>query len=625
MNDNGGFQHLFSTVYASAAATPPVAPHHDHARTAWALAHTSSRPGRTGRSVRATRTTRSVRQPTPVHQAWWIWMSIGLLTLVVLLPASPQFTTIPTRDPGVFLYIGDQILDGKIPYRDIWDHKPPLVFYINALGLWLTEQSFWGVWIIELVFLFASGAISFVLLKRVFGFRPAVAALLWLIQLGQLLAYEGGNFTEEYALVLQFAALYWFWRLAQAPEHRQRTFALWIGLAGGTAFFLKQTLIGLWLAMLLYLGVRAYLTGRWQRHLRLAGIMGAGALSVTVGVIVYFWQAGAFGSLWEAAFAYNFAYSGTTTSLLSRLQALLVSLVQLMSSGIIVLGGAGWAWGLWLLRHAPDRRRFLDRHVLLALALFDLPIELFLLGISGRIYPHYSILWLPALAVLTAFFVQAWPDHPLRHHPRLAVLERRWLQVGLVAALVISTGVLFFRRLSTDTYETTQSIIADYVEAQVDEDDTILVWGADTQVHFATDQPAPTRYVYQYPLYTRDYQDEAMIEEFLLDLQTERPVLIIDGSGHTDKVPPLSGGMRDHWIGDWGDSYSAPPDMDEVFDYIDTHYEQIATLDDYGDVYRLGGDQGHFVDEPLSMQLYRIQSEARASSHSTNSPHLNIR
>ena len=37
------------------------------------------------------------------------------------------------RDITTYATIGQGILDGKVPYRDLWDHKPPLIFFIYVL------------------------------------------------------------------------------------------------------------------------------------------------------------------------------------------------------------------------------------------------------------------------------------------------------------------------------------------------------------------------------------------------------------------------------------------------------------------------------------------------------------
>ena len=40
-------------------------------------------------------------------------------------------------DSAIFKTIGLGILQGKLPYTDLFDHKGPVIFYIDALGQWL--------------------------------------------------------------------------------------------------------------------------------------------------------------------------------------------------------------------------------------------------------------------------------------------------------------------------------------------------------------------------------------------------------------------------------------------------------------------------------------------------------
>jgi hypothetical protein len=69
---------------------------------------------------------------------------LSIFIFAMLIPISPKYMLYTYRDSGVFLYAGWRITEGDIPYRDIWDHKPPVIFYINALGLSLTKGSRWG-------------------------------------------------------------------------------------------------------------------------------------------------------------------------------------------------------------------------------------------------------------------------------------------------------------------------------------------------------------------------------------------------------------------------------------------------------------------------------------------------
>jgi len=58
-------------------------------------------------------------------------------------------------DSQVYLYTGMKILDGKILYRDIFDHKGPMMYVFECLGLLITNKHTFGVWVVQVFFLLA--------------------------------------------------------------------------------------------------------------------------------------------------------------------------------------------------------------------------------------------------------------------------------------------------------------------------------------------------------------------------------------------------------------------------------------------------------------------------------------
>src|SRR5215216_6050838 len=112
-------------------------------------------------------------------------------TLVALFPNNPDNMTLPSRDSGVFLYIGWRFLNGDIPYRDIWDHKPPLIYFVDALGLTITPHSLWGVWFLQFIFIFLTLFFISKLLDREFGSYAALAGTIILTS-GLLTILEKG-------------------------------------------------------------------------------------------------------------------------------------------------------------------------------------------------------------------------------------------------------------------------------------------------------------------------------------------------------------------------------------------------------------------------------------------------
>lgn len=57
-------------------------------------------------------------------------------------------------DSSVFKTIGYYMSNGLSPYKDIFDHKGPILYILNYLGYIISPNR--GIWVIEFVFMFIS-------------------------------------------------------------------------------------------------------------------------------------------------------------------------------------------------------------------------------------------------------------------------------------------------------------------------------------------------------------------------------------------------------------------------------------------------------------------------------------
>lgn len=441
-------------------------------------------------------------------------------TLIVLIPPSPLITPLTTRDSGVFLYIGWRILNGDLPYRDVWDHKPPIIFYINALGLFITDKSRWGVWGLEFVSLFLAAFIGFQLIKKLFGIYSAVlSTLLWLITLALII--EGGNFTTEYTLLPQFAALYLIYDANKLNRPYSRLFL--IGLIGGVAFFTKQTTIGIWVAILLYL-INNRLKPGHKQWIKEVLIIASGFLIISAGWVIFFSLQGTLLQFISAAFLYNFAYSLSSTDLINRLQPILTSGELLTQTGLLQFSMIGYV--IVLTMTYTNKNIFHDWSPLLFIGLIDVPIELILISVSGRTYLHYFITLLPTLSVFTGltFWVifsqlSIWDVKPI---------VKTLFVIGIIVVTTWASFNKYTNQIFTYSEKTGRNNIIRYIRSASEPDDYVLLWGAESAFNFYTKRKSPTRFVYQYPLYNKDYTSEQIILEFLDGVIQNHPKIIID-------------------------------------------------------------------------------------------------
>jgi hypothetical protein len=70
--------------------------------------------------------------------------------------------------------------------------------------------------------------------------------------------------------------------------------------------------------------------------------------------------------------------------------------------------------------------------------------------------------------------------------------------------------------------------VINYIQQHTTEHDYVLMWGDETSFNFTTKRRSPSRFSYQYPLYMDGYTSELMIEEFLQDINKNKPALIFD-------------------------------------------------------------------------------------------------
>lgn len=477
------------------------------------------------------------------------WVPLLLLvSLAVLLPNHPAGRD-PAEDSGVFFYAAQRLLDGGVPYRDIWDHKPPGVYFVDAVGIALGRQT--GVWFMQLAFLVAAALLGYRALRREFGGTAAfVGSLAWLVALPRLfLEYGQTSFVEFYALPLQFGALLFVKEIPTLTTRR----AVLVGSLGGAAFLLKPTLVGVWIAIAIVALVR-----RRRDALVPMATIAFGAIVPLAIVVAWAAARGVLGEMVDQAVVYNSAYAAFA-AVSERVDAVLSGLRLTLPSGLAVVAVGAWCYAVLTRRFAPT---------LLGVALVALPIEL-ALSTWGRGYHYYFIAWLPSMAILAAFAVSE-----LRRiaHPRIA-----WPALALAVLAMSVLPALLVARLALTTDAGRARAAAAYVAANTRPEDTVLIWGSHTEVLFLADRRSPTRYVYQYAaLATRGYATPARVEEFLTDLQRARPVLILDASSESFVTPPLDlTGLR-AWTSP-EPQYAPLPELERVVGFIVANYERAGT------------------------------------------------
>ena len=138
------------------------------------------------------------------------------LALLIATSSSPLYAANFWTDTNIYFTIGRGMTRGLMPYRDLFDHKGPLLFMLYALGAAISDTSFIGVFILEALSLAAAVYAGW---RTVSLFGEGRLTLLSMPILAAVVccctAFTQGGSAEEFALPALAAGVY----LALAQTH----------------------------------------------------------------------------------------------------------------------------------------------------------------------------------------------------------------------------------------------------------------------------------------------------------------------------------------------------------------------------------------------------------------------
>ena len=483
-------------------------------------------------------------------------ISIPLLVLLVHLKTSPRFLPL-SPDSSVFAYAGKLVTEGQLPYRDFWDHKPPLIYYMDALAISLVGPTPWAIWWLDVIYLSITGIVYYFLLKKLLSSIPAlVASWLFLLTLMVSNIYLGGNLTETYGLLPQgllIGSMFCFFKT------KKIAWVLVAGLAISIASLFKQTIIGLGLGALLSILILGVLTRQYRRMLVQVTAFGTGFFLPWI-IVTTIWIAnGAFTQFWDAVFAYNLVYVHNSFSIDSIYKVYKRLLIDFPLLPIVVISVASFCMFLqstkpWLFRPVRDKQNIIrldgDEFTIqkVFLVVFGaIPFEIALIALGGRDYGHYYLSILPALTFACGYAFET-TIQGLRAKTVVQAGNLGFIAILLIAWAVPTYSDVHPQRQHLESISRlgdpslAQDDLISYIEEHTQPGDPIIVWQAMPYTNFAADRPAPSKYFYYLPLLVETGGRASRFEDFLQDIRADQPTLIVfridDPTNPANDTPP---------------------------------------------------------------------------------------
>ena len=324
-----------------------------------------------------------------------------LLSLLYCPPVDIYFD-----DKEIFGYIGRLISKGGVPYRDVFDHKPPLIYFFNYFGPW-------GLWLIDA---FLTGLASLLFFRLCQKYRlawPWLLPLLFNLLVRNYLVCISIGMTREYTATF---ALIFFCILLNGSKYRY----FWLGLLTAATFFMQQDQIVLLFPFWLYALLIDILPGRpgsephvpstsaapasgapGQSPVRQILLALAGAIALSAPIILYFSLNHSLSWFWQCAFQFNFLWYDEKIPFFVHFRATKAALEY---SAIMVTFLLAVAAGFCALALRSDNRR------LIAIALVAVFLSFTSEYLSGRLRFGYAFYYylLPLASTLPILVFAVW-------------------------------------------------------------------------------------------------------------------------------------------------------------------------------------------------------------------------
>ncbi len=163
----------------------------------------------------------------------WLALALGL----VLLMALPNLSYPIGRDQATYCVIGRGLLDGARLYRDLWDNKPPGIFYLYAGIVKIFGPAMWSIGLLDIFWLLAISVCIFRFTEGTLGKAAAFLAVLVNAALHIRAGYWDAGQPETFLMLFVFGS---YFLLRGRPTKGRELLA---GILFAGAFWVKYNVI----------------------------------------------------------------------------------------------------------------------------------------------------------------------------------------------------------------------------------------------------------------------------------------------------------------------------------------------------------------------------------------------
>lgn len=323
--------------------------------------------------------------------------AVILLTILAILITTqsvcfPLGQHINYSDGSIYQYIGYLILQGKMPYKDAFDHKGPFLYIINAVASMLDIK--YGIWFIDAAFMTTFWIFAYKVCRRFVNVITSFV-ITATVMAQTVYSYWIGNTPDFYAATLSIVVLYFLLDYYLLGDIKKVNILIG-GILTSICFWMKPNTIAMIGVICLCILIECIWTKQFAKIIKFIFVFIAGFMIPTIISIIWVVSHDSLTMMINDYFLFNMFYAGNDASIFAIVQTALYFLRQpLIVTGILACGVYGFV--TFFLKNTDSISGINKLMIVSCLAFF---VSLYACISPGRSYQQYAMSILPLTVLL---------------------------------------------------------------------------------------------------------------------------------------------------------------------------------------------------------------------------------
>ncbi len=294
-------------------------------------------------------------------------------------------------DGSTFQVIGKSWLNGYLPYRDTFDHKGPIIYFINMLGFFIGRGSNVGIMILQTISMtfttFGLYKINSIKIKNkiINIFLVIFVICIWLT-----LGYETGNKTEEWCMPFLVFSLYYILKFFENYHDTRliklnHTESIFFGITAGFCFMTKFTNFVPVMPFIFCIYLLLFLNKQYKELFKNIISFLCGLILISLPFFIYFYIKGTFYDFIYCSFLFQYKY----IKIIEQLQDYSIDIIRFIR----------YYYPLWLILPIAVKYIIKKRYYYAISLLLVFILESYVFYTSLRGYYYVAIL-MPIFAII---------------------------------------------------------------------------------------------------------------------------------------------------------------------------------------------------------------------------------